>query len=537
MRRYLKNWKVMLWLFLIVASILLIVTNGIKFGIDFKGGTLFQIHLAEKVKDPKVVESIVATIERRLDWTGLKDVKVSAWGAAEGVEFIIAQIAETDPKEVEKIENLLLKQGKFEVMLDGNIMFVGEDILQIHKEIAKGYNYRRISSQLYEWTLPFTLTEEGARKFTKAAFHKCRPIGYGEKGMEYECKRTYFFIDRPQNSIIIMPYSLYEKDKQLLLQGLDAYGIPPNTSIGELKLNIGIPLIFIDENFSSKLKEYIGKYKSAIIPANIEDDIKKELIKKGFKIKEYKVEENVPWLWKVSGAKSVISLSEEVTNNKPYVEKFEDAKIFSNLVIRGYATNAKDAKRELENITIILESGSLPVAVENISNEIISPLLGREFLFYAGLIGLFALITVAIIIFIRYKIVKLVVPILVVALSEALLVLGFASAISWNLDLASVTGILAAIGTGVDDQIIITDELTRGKKEVIKLSLLQRIKNAFFIIFAAAATTIATMSPLIVFGFGMGKLVGFAITTIVGVLIGVLITRPAYSEIIKQILE
>ena len=537
MRRFLQNWKITLWLFLIVASILLIVTNGLKFGIDFKGGTLFQIHLAEKVKDPRTVESIVATIERRLDWTGLKDVKVSAWGSAEGVEFIIAQIAETNPKEVEKIENLLLKQGKFEVMLDGNVMFVGEDILQIHKEISKGYNYRRISKDLYEWTLPFTLTEEGAKKFTYAAFHKCRPIGYAEGGMQYECKKTYFFIDRPTNSIIVMTRKLYERDKQLLMQGLEAYGIPQNTSIKELKLNIAVPIIISDENsFSSELEKYKGKYKFAIVAEDVPEEVKSEIEKAGYKIKEVSISEE-PWLWKVSGAKSVISLSEEVTNNKPYVEKIEDAKIFSNLVIRGYAKDAKEAKKELENLTIILESGSLPVAVENISNETISPLLGKEFLFYAGLIGLFALIVVAIIIFIRYRVVKLVLPIIAVALSEALLVLGFASLINWNLDLASVTGILAAIGTGVDDQIIITDELSRSKEETIKLSLLQRIKNAFFIIFAAAATTIATMSPLIIFGFGMGKLVGFAITTIVGVLIGVLITRPAYSEIVKLILE
>ena len=88
----------------------------------------------------------------------------------------------------------------------------------------------------------------------------------------------------------------------------------------------------------------------------------------------------------------------------------------------------------------------------------------------------------------------------------------------------------------MDDQIIITDELMRGEI-VSRLSLVTRIKNAFFIVFAAAATTIATMSPIVLFGYGMGKLTGFAITTIAGVLIGVLITRPAYGEMVKVILQ
>jgi preprotein translocase subunit SecD len=34
----------------------------------------------------------------------------------------------------------------------------------------------------------------------------------------------------------------------------------------------------------------------------------------------------------------------------------------------------------------------------------------------------------------------------------------------------------------------------------------------------------------------LGKLVGFAITTIVGVLVGVFFTRPAYGELAKYLL-
>ena len=54
---------------------------------------------------------------------------------------------------------------------------------------------------------------------------------------------------------------------------------------------------------------------------------------------------------------------------------------------------------------------------------------------------------------------------------------------------------------------------------------------AFFIIFGAAATTIAAMVPLM--SIGVGFIRGFAITTIVGVLVGILITRPAYARIVE----
>jgi preprotein translocase subunit SecD len=53
------------------------------------------------------------------------------------------------------------------------------------------------------------------------------------------------------------------------------------------------------------------------------------------------------------------------------------------------------------------------------------------------------------------------------------------------------------------------------------------------VIGAAAATTIIAMSPLAV--LSLGDLQGFAIVTIVGVLLGVLVTRPAYGDILRNV--
>ena len=108
---------------------------------------------------------------------------------------------------------------------------------------------------------------------------------------------------------------------------------------------------------------------------------------------------------------------------------------------------------------------------------------------------------------------------------------------SWTIDLPAIGGIIAAIGTGMDHQIIIADETLRGRKLSLKIpmSIKDKIKRAFFIIFGAAATTVAAMVPLMFLGVGLVR--GFAITTIVGVLVGVLITRPAYARIIQALTE
>jgi preprotein translocase subunit SecD len=148
-----------------------------------------------------------------------------------------------------------------------------------------------------------------------------------------------------------------------------------------------------------------------------------------------------------------------------------------------------------------------------------------------------------------------------------------------TLDLASIAGIIAAVGTGVDDQIIITDE--SGRNKIRDWS--KRLKRAFFVIFTSAASTIGAMVPLVspelstlavgaaglgligytlqgrgknphylaigglalavsVIGLGLSPsafalqaVQGFAITTILGILVGITITRPAYAKILEHL--
>jgi len=115
--------------------------------------------------------------------------------------------------------------------------------------------------------------------------------------------------------------------------------------------------------------------------------------------------------------------------------------------------------------------------------------------------------------------------------SEIIIILGVASLIKWTIDLASIAGIIASVGTGVDHQIIITDEIALGRERVF--SIKEKIKRAFFIIFGTASTTIAAMVPLGVIGIGIMR--GFAVTTVIGVLVGIFITRPTYGKIIEKL--
>jgi len=217
--------------------------------------------------------------------------------------------------------------------------------------------------------------------------------------------------------------------------------------------------------------------------------------------------------------------------------------------VSGTAETREAAENEARNIQAVLQSGALPVKVNVAGVSSVSAELGDQFRTGALVAGLLAVIVVSIIIFLRYRIPLLVIPIILTSLAELLLILGVASVIRWNIDLPAIAGIIAAIGTGVDDQLIITDEVLKKKgskegKESKRRSatMRMRIKGAFFIVFTSAATLIAAMLPLAYIGFsrgyaGIGILAGFAFTTIIGVLIGIFITRPVYAKFIERFVQ
>ncbi len=187
----------------------------------------------------------------------------------------------------------------------------------------------------------------------------------------------------------------------------------------------------------------------------------------------------------------------------------------------------------MKRLQTILITGSLPVKLSIVKMDSISPVLGEEFLKNAIWICLWAVITVSVILFIRYRLLSVSIPIIITMLSEVFLTLAIAAIIGWNIDLASIAGIIVAIGTGVDDQIVIADETLFGAKieEEGGSSWKDKLKRAFFIIFASYFTLTAAMIPLLFAGAGLLK--GFAITTILAVTIGVLITRPAYAAFVE----
>jgi preprotein translocase subunit SecD len=210
-----------------------------------------------------------------------------------------------------------------------------------------------------------------------------------------------------------------------------------------------------------------------------------------------------------------------------------------------------------KTLYIHLREGALPVNVKIVSSGQVAALLGKQFKFQMVIGGVIAILMVAGLVYRRYRERRIVLPMITTSFSEVILILGVWALMGWQLDLASIAGIILVIGTGVDHLIIITDELIHGGGEITATSIrekaaaaaekaggkvagpsgkvyMARLARSFSIILAAAATTVAAMFPMLLMGFG--ALTGFALSIIIGVLIGVGVARPAYGRVIGYIL-
>ena len=246
--------------------------------------------------------------------------------------------------------------------------------------------------------------------------------------------------------------------------------------------------------------------------------------------------------------------------------------------ITGGAETQEQARADMRELQAILSSGTLdyPVVVE--SNSTYSAQRGTQFMTAAFAAIVASVLATGGLVYIRYRELSTALPIVLTGSSEVIVLLGAWFSTVATLNLASIAGIIAAVGTGVDDQIIIKDE---SEKEALT-DWRKKIKNAFFAIFTSAASTIGAMLPLInptqvnmlvgaagvsilaytgykrsknlhlmaigalavVVSFTISQISttsyalqdvrGFAVTTIVGILIGISITRPAYAKILEH---
>lgn len=385
--RMLGDRRIQLLALFVVLSILLISFRGISTGLDLQGGSLIQIK-AERPLTQEEMDRVITIMDERLRG-GLKvrDVKLKPWGN----EYILVYIAGVDALEAQK---LIGKPGKLVVKIGNISVFTGDELTRIDP-----FGYEAKSGS---WGVPFTITEEAAKRFRDAA----------------------------------------------------------------VATNFSLVYMYLDD---------VEVNRAPLSP----------------------------------------SLQRELAVGQ----------VVRSMVLETGGDQA--GMDEARRIEAILRSGALPIKVEVVGSYDVSAALGEGFGRAAIIAGLMAFVGVSAVIYARYKRPGFVIPVLITGVSEIIIIFGVASLIRWDIDLPAIAGIIAAVGTGMDNQIVILDEILMEKKR----SMRYRIKNAFFIVMGSWMTLVAAMIPLFAFGFGL--LQGFALTTMIGATAGVFITRPAFARMIQ----
>jgi preprotein translocase subunit SecD len=176
--------------------------------------------------------------------------------------------------------------------------------------------------------------------------------------------------------------------------------------------------------------------------------------------------------------------------------------------------------------------GALPVKLDRLNVETISPTLGKSSL-HAGLIaGLAGLILVMLYVVLYYRLLGLVV-ISGLAVTGALLwviisILG--ESFNITIDLAGVIGIIVSIGITVDSYIVyferLKDEARAGR--TVRSSVDKGFQSAFRTVLAADAVSL--LGAVILYQFSIGPVQGFAlflgISTLLDVFVTYFFTRP-----------
>ncbi len=516
--RLMRNYKVLLLLAVLLGSVFMVFlrdgnpsTVDLNLGIEFVGGVRIPVSL-EKNVDPAQMALMVDTLKQRINKFGLSQAVVRPLGSKE----IIVEVPRAQSEVIKSVENILKEQGRFEAIVAGTMVLNGSHVIPTG---IGGANGEMVNSD-GSWQLTFSVTGDGEMHFAETAS--------GKRG-----ENVYMFLDRPTDAAFLVPRELISSSPAVLEalkkdgDDIGMYYVEDFASRSDALFSQSPSALLVSKNLSvSSPSVYAalvarGYSLNASAPKHLvlldNDVLRPRFVGFGTQVSLIK--------WDAIGLKSAPVLQVEPLRKNTITQY--------SITGSSEGTTPKELKdnavREVRELKSVLAGGRLPVGASVGSYYNIAPLLGSQFLTYS-LYGIaIAILLVSVVITLRYRRIELILPIIFTNVVEILLLLALVGTIG-TLDLAAMAGVIALIGSGVDNQIVITDELLKKRGE--EVSAKRKLKDAFFIVFTIAGVALASMLPLLM--SGIVEVMGFAMATILGVLLGVLITRPAYGAIVEE---
>ena len=518
---YLKDKRVLgLVLVLIALAVLDYHYGPLHLGIEFAGGTQIPVTLEHSVS-PNQTNQIISILQQRLSTFGLKEVTVEGVGTTQ----VLIDIPSVNQSDIQSTISLIQSQGQFQGIVNGKVAVDGSGILSG----SVGASQPTVVGSNVSWSVDFYITQQAAVQFSKIVFGQAN-------------KPIYMFLDRPSGAVVLFNTSLFGT----------SIGSTQQSEIGALQnvLTLGnktIPLELLNPgagNWNTLYKFFqlnSGKYKTVIVQNNTPSFITRNLTALNYTLvnvtgvnmtPSFEVNTNASGVstllnsWPAVGLLTSPILNPGITNGNISESYTISGAAPSTLSVAAQVTYATDQAKLIQSI---LTGGALPVQVIVGTPTVTQPTLGAQFENISIIALVLAVIAVSIVIAVRYRKMFLIAPILFTTLAELFIILSVIGLIG-TIDLAAVAGMIAVIGTGVDAQIIISDEiLNKGTDSTMKM----RLTNAFYVVYADAFLLIVAMLPLF-FSTSLVAVIGFSESTIIGALLGVFVTRPSYAAILSK---
>ncbi|MEM0149983.1 MAG: hypothetical protein QXW10_03750, partial [Candidatus Micrarchaeaceae archaeon] len=450
---------------------------------------------------------------------GMKEVTVEGIGNS-NIYVIVPKISGS---EINDTLNIIESQGTFEGVVNGKEAINGTGIL--HGSI--GTLPPQVINNSVSWTVTFYITQSAATHFAKAVY------GQGNKPL-------YMFLDRPSSTLIMINESnignasigLSASAALALMQSTLSMGSSTIPVIGVANSNTSISAA------EAYLESHNNIYRNVLLSSDLNSSIIKLAQKLNYTVKLESRANMTPTYTKINNTQTIMEtwplvglLSAPILN-----PSITNGSIAQSYEISGVAPSSMNnaqkltyATQQSKEIASILSGGALPVPIVASTPVVVPPTLGSHFLYISAIAGLAAVLFVSLFITLRYRKIFLVLPILLTTFMELFIIFSIIGLIG-TIDLAAVAGMIAVVGTGVDAQIIITDEVLLRKGD---FSAKKILGNAFYIVWVDALLLVVAMLPLF-FSTSMVDVIGFSESTIIGALLGVLITRPAYGAILSK---
>ncbi|HPV02281.1 MAG TPA: protein translocase subunit SecD [Clostridiales bacterium] len=191
-----------------------------------------------------------------------------------------------------------------------------------------------------------------------------------------------------------------------------------------------------------------------------------------------------------------------------------------NAIITVNRDKLEEAVKEAKDLADTIRAGALPFRMEAKHVNSISPLLGKGALDVTIRAFIVAFLLICLFMILYYRL-----PGLIASIALFMLAIMTLNCISWlgiTLTLPGLAGVVLSIGMGVDANVIIferiKEELRSGK--TIKAAIDLGFKRAFSAVFDGNMTTVIV--AVILWRFGTGPMISFALTLIIGVILSFL---------------